>query len=331
MGSAALATFLMLGSPQPDVAWEAPEGCPTADEVRARIAVLLARHADGLPGVTATLRVEPTTAQRWWMTLQLRGPGVDRRGVLEADSCAELAEDGAMLVARAVQPALADTLDTAWPTPSQAPEPEPDPAPEPEPEPEPEAAPEPAPEPTPAPEPETPRERKAWFVLEASAGPTGLLNSSKRGRVVPSQRISIGVRGEKWMMSISQHHTTLLRNEAGDADAHWNMRMWGVGWRLCTIPLAEDRLEFRFCGNVEGGRMTLNKTGADPASESRRWLALGASTTTLARLTRRVWLSFDVTILGQIRRPEFTLADANPGWYAHKGQQRWLIGLEVRI
>lgn len=86
------------------ITWDAPDGCPDADAVRAQVAVELGR--DPAPGdVDVELRVARDGAG-WHLEMTTAGGG---ERTLEAASCEELAQSAALIVAMAIDAAAAET------------------------------------------------------------------------------------------------------------------------------------------------------------------------------------------------------------------------------
>lgn len=84
------------------IGWEAPEGCPAAEELRARVVENLGRAVrDG--EVDARLVVSRKGA-RWRVDMTVRTAAGDGERQLEAGSCQELAESAALIVALTIDP-----------------------------------------------------------------------------------------------------------------------------------------------------------------------------------------------------------------------------------
>lgn len=114
---AVIVAVLALGAPaHADVAWEAPAGCPPADEVRAQIEAHLRRPIDG--AVEARMVVE--RAGRRWRVVMTTSAG---ERTLEASSCRDVAESAALILAMTI-------AESTPPEPEPEPEIEIDPAPE---------------------------------------------------------------------------------------------------------------------------------------------------------------------------------------------------------
>jgi hypothetical protein len=84
--------------------WDAPEGCPSPDHIKRSINALLGdakRRA-----VTARARVTaPASAQKsWGIALEIASRDGEQRHALEAQSCSQLADATALLIAVTVDP-----------------------------------------------------------------------------------------------------------------------------------------------------------------------------------------------------------------------------------
>jgi hypothetical protein len=86
--------------------WEAPPGCPTEAEVRARVVGLVGEEAARSAKLTAR-GVVRADGEGWRLALELSGETGGGQRSLTAGRCAELAEAGALVVAIAVDPRAA--------------------------------------------------------------------------------------------------------------------------------------------------------------------------------------------------------------------------------
>jgi hypothetical protein len=85
--------------------WDAPEGCPTADEVLDEVDRTLVEPGGTLIPVTATVRVSAGPGEVWQasLTLDFRGARTERR--FRAESCGAIAAATAVIIAIAVEDA----------------------------------------------------------------------------------------------------------------------------------------------------------------------------------------------------------------------------------
>lgn len=90
-----------------DLVWQAPRGCPAADEVAAAVARLLSA---GVPGGKRTLLVQgsvTSTSRGAELRLEMREGERPSRRELSAKTCAELSDAAALVIALAINPELA--------------------------------------------------------------------------------------------------------------------------------------------------------------------------------------------------------------------------------
>lgn len=101
-----------------ELRWEAPPGCPSAAEVRARVVRLVGEEAARAARLTAqgTVRAE---AGKWRLELDLSGETGGGQRSLTAGRCEELAEAGALVIAIAVDPRAALGGEGVVPTPPE--------------------------------------------------------------------------------------------------------------------------------------------------------------------------------------------------------------------
>lgn len=84
------------------IRWEVPEGCPAADDFRARVVANLGREV-AAGEVDARLVVAKKGA-RWRVVMTVKTAAGDGERELEAASCAELAEAAALILALTIDP-----------------------------------------------------------------------------------------------------------------------------------------------------------------------------------------------------------------------------------
>lgn len=101
-------TMLWSGSVagQASVTWQAPAGCPSAEESRAEIAQLLGTAlADLDAAVSASVRIQRVSVSELEAQIAIRAGGVAAERVLRDPQCAVLAHAAAVIVALALDPA----------------------------------------------------------------------------------------------------------------------------------------------------------------------------------------------------------------------------------
>lgn len=165
---------------EPSIAWSAPQACPRADEVRRRVATLLAASPPG-QRLSAKARIV-RRGGRYRLELVLKHGGRRSQRALSADDCDALADAAAFLIAVTSDPSLPTrAAETSHETAPSAEEPSEVTASEPEPVPQDAAAEEPKP---PAPEPEP--EPEATERNTARRAPEPATGALRRAQVRPT-------------------------------------------------------------------------------------------------------------------------------------------------
>lgn len=104
------------GEPLPlELVWDAPEGCPDASFVTARVEQILRGSRAAPTRVTARGKIEKTEDARFQLTLSIRTDDVEETRHIVAGACPALAHAGAVLVALAIDPSHDDTPVEAEP------------------------------------------------------------------------------------------------------------------------------------------------------------------------------------------------------------------------
>jgi hypothetical protein len=241
--------------------WEAPAGCPTADDVRAELERLVRFPPGHAPPALVAEGYIATREGRWHLRLRTVRDGLPGERELEADTCASLAHAATLVVALAF--GVGDSSHEASPPSPPAPEERPArPAPRLRVvEPPPPAAP-PPPEPPAPPPPVVPRpERNEKDMLIRAAAP-----SPSRPPTIWSlaaeTRVSAGpLPGVDWGAGIGVDATsgrfvaalrlnTWLPTDDPVAGTTARMRYSGVGVELalCAIALEVRRFTLAGCG-----------------------------------------------------------------------------------
>ncbi|WP_438018753.1 hypothetical protein WMF18_06595 [Sorangium sp. So ce315] len=85
-----------------DLRWEAPDGCPPADEVRGEIARLLGASEQHQP-IEVEIAVARAGGARLRLDLRIRAPSPGER-VIRGDDCASMSRAAALIVAMSIDP-----------------------------------------------------------------------------------------------------------------------------------------------------------------------------------------------------------------------------------
>jgi hypothetical protein len=104
------------------LAWNAPQGCPDVDAVKATIRHLLsARAASSLDTHVVATGTVRRTGSAWHVDLVAEADGKERRRTLEGDTCASLADASALLLAILVNPDKVAAQSDDHPPPAPSP------------------------------------------------------------------------------------------------------------------------------------------------------------------------------------------------------------------
>jgi hypothetical protein len=266
--------------------WSAPGGCPNGVEVLERIEALLgARIADLRPEpIAARGSVVAVEALRFELNLETEQRGQRFVRSMQAPSCAELGDAGALVLALAIDPALVErqarATETKQPETSSLPAEPPPPPPAPE---VPKVPPPPRDSPPrrvdePAAEPLGPTDAPEWFARLGLLADFGSVSDASLG---PRATVAVGFGafraelGLSWLPPV-RSFTARNPDRGGDID------LLAADLDGCFLPFRGD-LELQGCGGVEVGR--LHGAGFGTVVErdgSALWL--GASLTLLGRL-----------------------------------------------
>ncbi len=294
-----------------ELRWSAPEGCPEAARVRARLEEDLDATAGALT-VDAEVSVDEDGTFR--ADVELTGPWGTSRRELDSPTCQTLAEAVVLLAVVSVGSAGNEVLSV------------PEPEPEPEPTPEPELEPEPEPEPTPVieqnetdqsePSPSadaTPAEPSVRAVarVEARAG-GGVLPGGDFSAAVAAglslRRLRLELSGAGW----------LPRTEVVSADADVRIDLFSGELRGC-VPLGLLSWFIALpCVGVELGGMRGRGQGSGLVAGRTSWQSWIAAAVTPAfaiRVSPRIGVWLGGSLVVPLRRPGFVLEGATEEAY----------------
>lgn len=293
------------------LSWEAPPGCPDGEDVRRRVADLLASvDAQGTPRAIAVRGVvTPDGGGQARLALRIvDGEAKGERALVGAD-CREVAEAAALIVSMTIAPGAVDALAGEDPPPDDPPaSPVPDPEP---PVPEPGAAPiasapadatsaRRAPAPTPAPDTAPRRGARSTFGAEVEGGVAYGPLPGASGLVA----IALGLRGRSFRAEAVAKYFTPRRSEARDPGVR--TQLFAFGARGCGVPRA-GRFEVPLCAGVIAGPMLARGIGRDLVVKRARspWAAATAGAALVVRVLP--WLGVRLGVEGHvaIARPAF--------------------------
>lgn len=296
-----------------ELRWSAPQGCPGASEVRARLTALLGPREAG----SAMVRMDATiTRSGGTLTLQLATETASGTSshTLSSPDCSALADGAALVAAVAADPLAVDrSLAAEQP---ELPELPPD-----------EVLVTPSPPPADPPRPRG-RLRLARFALRAD----GLLEHNMLPRLGFGPVVTVGLIGPLWRVELgavvlpARAHFTDGTHTAGAAIGRWGLRARG-----CGVPVVRI-VEFPLCGGFEGGQMTARPLGdASDGGDDRRGFGLFSLGGGVG-ISPRPFLALLAGVDGivALNRPTFDAAGARlhqPGRFG----VRATIGLELRV
>jgi hypothetical protein len=268
--------------------WSAPDACPRAHDVTARMARLLSRSTAPHPELVAEAQVSAEDAafaleMRIWQS----GRPAYRR--LRATSCRELSDAAALLLALLVDPAL-----------QIEPEPEPPRAPR-----GPRSRAAPAPQTNPEPRARTRSSGFVWgaaggAVLDWAAvpGPAPGLSGAVSGELL-RLRVELGA---LWL-PLSKH---VVSDAAGESEKGGQFRLIAGSARLCHAFLVSPRLSA--CAASELGALRASGFGtASDRSRSVVWAAAGPGVVAAIPFAGSAALALGGDLLFALNRPRFEL------------------------
>lgn len=330
--------------------WDAPEGCPGEQEVTQRVRQLLAaqrpqaQRDEAAPGVAephanpvqprrvsviARVRREPDGI--WDMRLFVVTPEVTRERSLRHARCDLLAETTAVVVALAVDPHAAGTLDAeheavvlaeADKRPSATPEPKP--VTKPPAQQQPTKTQDRSPEPATAP----PKKRPRGFVRALGGIGLGVLPSYGGGLDLSAgvlwQRLRIEAGARYWFP-----RTARLAPPNDDAGA--NVSMFTANVRACPV-LALKSIELPLCGGLAIGQVVASPFGLNAQRQGRRvWAAV--SFMPMLQWSPVRWLALSVAAEGflALTRPAFEVGSQGVVHRVGVAGLRAMSGVEFRF
>lgn len=301
--SAPLALLVALAADPADDAiltWQAPDGCPPVEVMRAQIRRSLAGIAvDPALRVRADVAIsrEPTSRVRLDLTLDL-GDGPGER-TLHADTCDAAVDTAAWLVAIALDVRAVDPATTA---PILVPE-APPPLPEPPPRQPPPLQPPPLEPPDPPTPPAQPHPAPRLHLDLWAGGGLGL------GLLPGATGVAAGgwvLSGPRWHVELAGHYWATRVTDFGDGVGgrfvHGHAALRGCGaWE-------SGRVRVPLCAGLAAGGLTGQGTGAVLSRTARSpFLGLLAGAQLWLRLHARVRLVLQAEAIFGLVRPGFTL------------------------
>lgn len=286
-----------------ELSWEAPAGCPDRANVEQRIQKLLAGASE--KSKVSAEGVVTATKSGYRLALTTTRDGTRGERILDDKSCEALAESAALIVAMAIDPAIALTIDEPPPPPPPPPatttEPEP-PAPPPPVAPPPKAdTPSPAPVAPPVREPLRPR-----FVVAAGGDvlgyvfPRAALGASLSvGTIIGPFRFDLAGR----YSPLSEHSLDAPAGASGSFELLLGQARAAWLWSLGGFELGP-------AVGFEAGRARGRGHGVSTSLEARTpWLA-GSFGALASHRFGRYALSGEVSLIAPLTRPAFIIEGA---------------------
>lgn len=298
-----MTAMVLAAPPEPTPAraldWSAPETCPDAAAITARVEQLIGRELDdGSESVRVRAIVE--VGERPQVRLRVDSETGSRERTITAASCAELGEVAAVVIAVAIDPSASLRADAVEPEPP-APQARPVPPPAP-----------PQPRERPAPEPTSPsqrtdaaHERRPVGTLRIGAGAaTGALPG-----VTAALELGAGVRWRHARIDLwAEHWLGRVAEAPGANDAAVLVRLTIARAQGCWVPTAGKKVEFPLCAGAAIGAASARGRGVPEARVVRvAWAAAHLQAAVLFVPIRRLALGPFVRGQVPILRPAFSL------------------------
>lgn len=285
MGPAALVLAASASiAPAVELRWNAPEDCPDAASVTARLDEYLGHAtATGEPA-RVDAEVRRLGDGPWELTLRFEGRPEDPR-VLTNATCEGLAEAAVVVVAIVVTPDAAEPVQPSEPSEPTVPALPREPAPEP-----------PAPAPTPvastaaADRESAPPARPVELSVAALAG-VGFGPVPVGFAIAPA----LAVTGPRWRVALSAIYEPPRSLRLADLpESGSDLMHWAIGPEACWLPRVRPRLAIPVCGGVELGRLEATPVElVDGRPRRSPWAAATVAVGLRARVHPRValWLA----------------------------------------
>jgi hypothetical protein len=322
--------------PRVEFRWDAPEGdCPTEAQVLERVEALLggAVEASRDERLTAIARVRRESDGRWDLRLWTVTDEATRFRSIHGESCAVVAEAGALIAAMAIDPEVLSrattddaalraaedaeaTADDDEPPPIEEPEPEPDSSPR--------AMPQPTTRPEPEPEPAPARTGAVRAGVGVDWGP------------LPGVGAALELRGalllRRWRFDLVGSYLPPRRAVFDDRpDEGISAQLVAAGlrtgpsWSLGAVDLMVSL-------GLESGAMLGRGFGLARSERAAvLWAAVLLEPGLVWRFTRRLGLAVSVTGFVPLVRSRFTIDARGEVWRPSPVTVRAHAGLEVRL
>jgi hypothetical protein len=283
-------------------AWTAPDGCPSADELRAAIDKLLGETAQARAHEPLAVHAVVAHAGAWTVAIETRSPTSTGHRTLDATTCQGLANATALIVALAIDPdAVAAHGGRAS-------------------------------EPLPAARPVSAETSLPLSSVapRSTFGVVGLVGAASLG-VVPGLDVDLGgelglVRG-RWRVELRAVYGLRAQDSppvSGAMGAHGRFRFFAGTLAGCWI-VARGRVQVGPCADVEVGAVHGQGIGSDQdAAATTPWYGLGAGL--VAVIAPTPWLHFPLhaDAVLPLRRPSYRFEGVQASIY-----DPWPVGVRL--
>ena len=283
-----------------DIAWLAPEGCPSAESVSSEIDELLGGAAGTRAGEHLSVRAMVARGERWLVTLETQTGAASGHRSIEATSCQGLASATALIVALMIDPdAVAAHAGKGA---EMAPAPPPSPA-------------------TPQPAVPPARAARSTFGI-AGAGAAGDLGVLPGPDVGPGAALGLLLGHWRLELRVAYGVREVPSDTLADASgAYGKFRFYAGTLAGCWTAL-RGAVDFGPCVEAELGAVHGEGAGADHnRGQTTPWFALGAGGVVIFKATP--WLHFPVHIDAVLPmwRPNFMVQHADGSLF-----RAWPVG-----
>lgn len=261
--------------------WAAPATCPSGAEVRAQTLRLLGGKPRPLPGGTPRIRARVEAGLAWRVVIESGAGPTLRRRLLEANSCAGLADATALIVALMIDP---DAVAAARPGPS------------------------PAPAPPSPPEPAQPARRATRLALAVlGVSHLGILPSLDLGAGA-----SLAIVRAAWRFELQASYG-FRRDQSvaapAPSGAYGTFDYFGGDLGACRI-FAGRRVIAGPCADVEVGVLSARGHGVTQGlTGNAPWLGMGAGGYVAVVASHRLSFPLRAGLLLPLTRPEFVIVN----------------------
>jgi hypothetical protein len=295
-------------------AWTAPDGCPSAAEVRAEIDKLLGDTAQAHVRERLTVEASVTHDEKWTVAITTQSATSTGRRAIEAATCQALANAAALIVALAIDPdavAARAALPPRREQPAQA---------------------APVPVMTPAQPPTAGVSKRRTF------GVAGLVATGSLG-VVPALDVALGaelglVRGG-WRLELRAAYGLRTVDSApvsATRDAHGRFRFFAGNVVVCRT-WAWQHVQLGPCTDLAIGAVHGQGIGADKdESATTLWLAWGAGLVAVAMPNHWLRIPLHLDVVAPLHRPTYAFGGLEtPIFSTWRVGGRLTAGVEVQF